>query len=106
MKQNLEVTLAFEVEVDLPDVSDTLEAVRALHTRLDTEPLLLLYRGEECPTKIIFQTKVISQQLEPRPDEFRCDSCRRELSNDDKYIDEDGNEFCSSCSGQRALMKH
>jgi len=106
MQRVLEVTLAFEVEVDMPDESDSSEAVRAMRTRLETKSPVLMHHGEECPTKITFQTEVVSPPFEPKPDEFRCDSCRREFSTDDKYIDDDGNEFCSSCSGLRALMKN
>ena len=105
MKRTLEVVLAFEVEVDLRDGSDSLEDVRDLHTRLDTEPLVLTHHGEERPTRIIFQTEVISPPFEPKPDEFRCDSCRREFSNDDKCIDEGGSEFCSSCAGLESMAQ-
>jgi hypothetical protein len=105
MKRILEVTLAFEVEVDLPDGVGSAEAVRALRTRLDTGSLVLMHGGAECPTKIIFHTEVVSPPFEPNPDEFRCDSCRRDISNDDKCIDEGGSEFCSSCAGLESMAQ-
>jgi hypothetical protein len=97
MKQLLEVTLAFEVEVDLPDEMDALEAARDLRARLDTKSLTLMHGSVERPTRIVLQTEAIRPPFSPKPDEFRCDSCRREFSNDDKCIANDGDECCSAC---------
>jgi|HubBroStandDraft_6_1064221.scaffolds.fasta_scaffold870991_1 hypothetical protein len=101
MKQLLEVTLAFEVEVELPGELDASRAPADLRTRLDTRSLTLMQGSEERPTRIVFQTETIRPPFRARPDEFRCDSCRGEFSNDDKCITSDGDELCGDCmSGQ------
>jgi hypothetical protein len=99
MRQLLEVTLAFEVEVELPGELDASETTGKLRTRLDTKSLTLMHGGEERPTRIVFQSETIRPPFRPKPDEFRCDSCRGEFSNDDKHITDDGDEFCGGCTG-------
>jgi hypothetical protein len=97
MKQPLEVALTYEVEVELPDEFGSGEAVTHLRTRTDLGPFPLVLDTVERPTKVHFQTVVIRPTVEPRPDEFRCDSCRREFSNDEKNVNDSGDELCDNC---------
>jgi len=93
MKKILEVTMVSQVEVELPDELGAAD----LHLRPDTKQLTLMHSTVELPFKVVFQTVAISPPLKPRPDEFRCDSCGRECSNDEKYINDDGDELCKDC---------
>lgn len=97
MNQILEVACAFEVEVELPDDLDAAEALGDLGARLDTGSLALMHGTVERPTRVLFQSVAIRPPFKARPDEFRCDSCLREFSNDEKYVNDEGDELCSSC---------
>jgi hypothetical protein len=98
MKQLLDVTLTFEVGVDLPDEMDLAHGVKDLRTQLHTASLSLTRGNMVCPAEIVFRSEAVSMPFTPKPDEFRCDSCRREFSNDEKCIDNDGGEFCGRCA--------
>ena len=97
MKQLLEVTLAFQVEVEIADDAAPVKEAAGLSARLGSAPLTLVHGGAERPSKILFQAEAIRVPHEPRPDEFKCDACQREFSNDDKCITDDGDEVCSDC---------
>ncbi len=97
MKQRLEVTFAFEVQVELPNDLDATKSVAELRAGLGTKPLALTLGAVEIPTQILFQRVVITPPYAPRPDEFRCDNCRRECSNDEKSITDEGDELCENC---------
>lgn len=97
MKQLLEVTLAFDVEVEMADDVDPAREAANWHARLGPPSLALMRGGAEQPARILFQTEAIRVPHAIRPDEFRCDSCRREFSNDEKSINDDGDELCSDC---------
>lgn len=99
MNQILELTRTYEIEVELPDELDVAKAVADLRARLDTEPVTLMHGTVERPTRVLFQSVAIRPPFKPRPDEFSCDSCLREFSNDEKYVDGEGDELCSNCKG-------
>jgi hypothetical protein len=101
MKQLLEVTLAFEVEVEIADDADPVSDAADWNARLGSTSLTLTHGGAERPTRVLFQTERVGVPRGPRPDEFRCDLCRREFSNDEKDITDDGDELCSDCSLRR-----
>jgi len=98
MKQILEVTLVFEVEVEIADGVDPAREMADWRARIGSTPLKLTHGGVEQPARILFQTETVSVPRGPRPDEFRCDCCRREFSNDEKDITDDGDELCGDCS--------
>jgi hypothetical protein len=103
MKQLLEVIIAFEVEVELPDEMGAAEAAAGLHARLHSDSLSLTHGTVERQSRVLSQAAAIRPPFKRRPDEFRCDSCLREFSNDEKTISDDGDELCNSCKDREQL---
>jgi hypothetical protein len=97
MKQLLEVAFVFEVEVELPDELEAAEAVASLHARLHTESFSLMHGAVDRPARVLGRAAAVRPPFKHRPDEFRCDSCLREFSNDEKTINDGGDELCNNC---------
>lgn len=102
MKQILEVTFAFEIEAELSDGQVFDRSLSDLRVWGNIPALLTLtQKTTKCPSKILFQSVSISLPYQPPPDEFRCDHCRRTFSNDQKNINEEGDELCNGCEENR-----